>query len=78
LDGRFTNKCDIWSTGVITYVLLAGKPPFKGSSNKNIAKSIKQRKLDFNGDEWKGISDEAKDFIDQLLNLDESKRPSAA
>jgi calcium-dependent protein kinase len=77
LDGHFSDKCDIWSTGVISYVLLGGKPPFRGSSNKNIAKSIKQRKLDFSGDEWSSISQEAKDFIDKLLTVDEDKRPSA-
>jgi len=77
LDGRFTAKCDIWSTGVIAYILLGGQPPFRGNNNKKIAKSIKQRKLDFDGAEWKHISQEAKDFIDYLLTLDEDARPSA-
>lgn len=77
LDGHFTTKCDIWSTGVITYVLLAGRPPFKGASNKQIAKSIKQCKLEFDGGEWSHVTQEAKDFIEYLLTLDEDKRPNA-
>jgi calcium-dependent protein kinase len=34
LDNRYNNKCDVWSCGVIMYILLSGKPPFRGRSKK--------------------------------------------
>lgn len=76
LAGQYDHKCDIWSTGVITYMLLSGAPPFNGPNDPAIVSRIKKRKFDFQSKRWNGISEDAKDFITQLLT-DASTRPSA-
>ena len=67
LDGNYNEKCDIWSTGVILFILLTGEPPFNGPENKVIFNKIKSYKYDFSNDKWKNISLEAKDLISKML-----------
>tara|TARA_B110001450_G_C17205832_1_gene313370 strand:+ start:255 stop:425 length:171 start_codon:yes stop_codon:yes gene_type:complete len=50
-------KCDIWSIGVITYIILSGIPPFNGASDQEIMKKVKLGKFNFNDPVWKSISD---------------------
>ena len=40
LDGKYNEKCDVWSIGVIMYIMLCGYPPFNGSNDSEIAKNI--------------------------------------
>mmetsp|Transcript_7556 Transcript_7556/g.8287 ORF Transcript_7556/g.8287 Transcript_7556/m.8287 type:complete len:235 (-) Transcript_7556:95-799(-) len=68
---------DIWSIGVITYILLCGYPPFYGDTNQEIFKKIMARDFDFPSPDWDDISAQAKQFINTLLILDPKKRPSA-
>jgi len=70
-------KCDIWSCGVITFIELSGIPPFNGASDQEIMKKVKLGKFSFADPIWNNISDQAKDFITQLLIKDQQKRPSA-
>ena len=77
LKNRYDEKCDIWSIGVITFIILSGIPPFNGASDQEIMKKVKLGKFNFNDPAWKGISDNCKDFITKLLTLDQNKRPSA-
>jgi calcium-dependent protein kinase len=77
LAKNYTNKCDIWSCGVITYIVLSGIPPFNGASDQEIMKKVKVGKFSFSDPIWNNISDQAKDFITQLLTKDQNKRPSA-
>mmetsp|Transcript_25377 Transcript_25377/g.22512 ORF Transcript_25377/g.22512 Transcript_25377/m.22512 type:complete len:313 (+) Transcript_25377:193-1131(+) len=74
LSGQYDTQCDLWSCGVILYVLLCGYPPFDGDSNKDIFRAIIKSKLDFDEDEWGNISDKAKDLISQLLTKDAKVR----
>lgn len=57
---------DIWAVGVITYMMITGKPPFKGVSNTDICSKIAKNPITF-PEEIK-LSDEVKDFIAQCLN----------
>jgi calcium-dependent protein kinase len=41
LSKSYTSKCDIWSVGVITYILLCGQPPFNGDNDKEIMKKVR-------------------------------------
>jgi calcium-dependent protein kinase len=77
LAKNYNNKCDIWSCGVITYIVLSGIPPFNGASDQEIMKKVKVGKFSFTDPVWNNISDHAKDFITQLLTKDPQKRPSA-
>ena len=70
-------KCDIWSAGVILYILLCGYPPFNGETDKEIIDSVKTGEFDFPKEEWSVISKEAKDLIKQMLTYNPKKRPSA-
>ena len=73
LEGKYTQKCDIWSAGVMLYVMLSGYFPFDGDTNKEIYAAIKSKKFDFNDKQWNNISNEAKDLIKHML-CDENKR----
>lgn len=78
LNRNYTKACDLWSIGVITYILLCGYPPFYGENDTAIFKQIMIGHFDFPANEWGSISREAKDFIKSLLNLDQHARPTAA
>ena len=78
LKGDYDEKCDIWSIGAMTYLMLCGDPPFTGDSNNEIFKKIVKAELKFNSYKWKNISDEAKDFVKLCLNKNASQRPSAS
>jgi calcium-dependent protein kinase len=77
LAKNYGSKCDIWSCGVITFIVLSGIPPFNGASDQEIMKKVKLGKFSFSDPIWNNISDMAKDFITQLLIKDQAKRPSA-
>jgi len=68
LDGFYDEKCDIWSAGVILYILLCGYPPFNGNDDDEIFESIKKRKFVYPDAEWAKISGEAKDLINKMLS----------
>ena len=78
LKGEYDEKCDIWSIGAMTYLMLCGDPPFTGSSNNEIFKKIVKNELKFNPYKWKNISNSAKDFVKLCLNKNASERPSAS
>ena len=67
LAGKYNEKCDIWSSGVILYVLLSGDPPFNGPSDGAIYSKIKKMKFNFPPSKWSKISEEAKDLLSHML-----------
>jgi len=69
---------DIWSTGIITYVLLCGYSPFRSENVQVLIKETSEAKIEFHDRYWKNVSTEAKEFIKSLLNPDPHKRPTAA
>lgn len=77
LKKHYDEKCDIWSCGVILYVMLSGKPPFPGSNEKEIMNKVEVGIFDMDIPEFYDISEEAKAFILQLMSYDASKRPTA-
>ena len=76
LKGKYNQKCDIWSAGVILYAMLSGTFPFNGKTDKEIYKSVLKRKYEYPDKIWKNISKEAKDLINNML-CKEEKRFSA-
>ena len=67
---------DLWSIGVITYILLCGYPPFYDENDANLLEQILEGEIVFDSPYWDEISNEAKEFICQLMNIDPDKRPS--
>ena len=78
LNKNYNEKCDIWSAGVVLYVMLTGKFPFVGQTSQKLFESIKTGKYRTEGKEWEAISLEAKELIGKMLELDKNKRISAS
>ncbi|KAK2454586.1 calcium-dependent protein kinase [Trifolium repens] len=77
LRKRYGPEADVWSAGVILYILLCGVPPFWGESEQEIFEAILNSDLDFSSDPWPSISESAKDLVMKMLVRDPSKRLSA-
>lgn len=77
LSGYYNCKCDVWSIGIITYMLLSGSPPFYGKSDAETLRSVKSGHWRFNENSFRNISADAKSFITMCLQRPFTKRPSA-
>jgi len=77
ISQNYDKKCDLWSLGVIAYVLLDGRPPFHGRDDRETYLRIRQGKYHFSPDKWSQISSKAKDFISSLLRVNVSERMDA-
>lgn len=77
LAHKYGRECDVWSVGVMTYIILSGIPPFNGSTDNEIMNAIKKGAFNFSPPIWKNMTSEAKDFITQLLTFDVKTRPTA-
>ena len=74
--GKSVLKSDVWSCGIIMYLLLCGYPPFFADDDKDLIEMIKKGKLNFYEEDWGKISKEAKDLLSKLLCVDPNKRLS--
>ena len=70
LMSDYDETWDCWSIGVIMYILLSGKPPFDGETDKEIWKKVRDGKYTVWSDEWEEISEEAIDLIKKLMWYD--------
>ena len=78
LKKHYDEKCDIWSCGVIMYILLSGRPPFPGDSDKEIMDKVALGKYDLEESPFDQLSNSGKDLIKKLLVKDPKKRISAS
>jgi serine/threonine protein kinase len=77
LRKSYTKSADLWSVGVIAYILLCGYPPFNGEDNNAVYDAVRRGRYSFPSAEWSGTSRESRHFIRCLLQKDPQKRMSA-
>nr|GMD47863.1 calcium-dependent protein kinase 20-like [Ipomoea batatas] len=77
LQKMYGQACDIWSAGVIIYILLCGVPPFWDETEQGIFEQVLKGELDFVSEPWPSISDSAKDLVKKMLARDPKKRLTA-
>ena len=78
LEGvAYDTKSDMWSLGVIIYILLGGYPPFIEQNQRELFRKIRKGQYEFHEEYWGGVSKDAKDLISSLLTVDPAKRISA-
>jgi calcium/calmodulin-dependent protein kinase I len=68
---------DLWSLGVITYTLLCGYSPFRSESMNDLIEECQNEKVVFHQRYWSQVSDDAKEFIKNLLRADPALRPTS-
>jgi len=79
IDGPYDTRCDLWSLGIVTYMLLCGVPPYWGRSNSEILQQVRHKDHPlFTEACWKDLPAECVDFVQQLLARDPRQRPTAA
>lgn len=78
LQRRYGPEIDIWSAGVILYILLSGVPPFWAETEQGIFDAILRANIDFESEPWPSISGGAKDLVKRMLEHDPKKRLKAA
>nr|ABY59017.1 calcium-dependent protein kinase [Triticum aestivum] len=77
LKRNYGQEVDVWSAGVILYVLLCGVPPFWAETEQGVAQAIIRSGIDFKRDPWPRVSDNAKDLVRGMLNPDPRRRLTA-
>eukprot|EP00878_Enallax_costatus_P023678 GHUV01025209.1.p1 GENE.GHUV01025209.1~~GHUV01025209.1.p1 ORF type:complete len:323 (+),score=102.03 GHUV01025209.1:57-971(+) len=78
LRRSYGKAADVWSCGVIMYILLCGWPPFYGSNAQQIFRAVLHDSLDLASPPWDSVSTQAKDCVRRMLVRDPRKRPDAA
>ncbi|XP_068116865.1 serine/threonine-protein kinase 33 [Hyperolius riggenbachi] len=73
----YSQQCDIWSIGVIMYMLLSGDQPFMATSEEKLFELIKKGELTFCGSAWQSVSEAAKEVLQKLLRVDPAHRITA-
>ena len=77
MAGKYNEKCDVWSCGVIMYILLSGNPPFTGETDAEVLEKVQLGNFSFSSKDWKGVSNDAKSLIRKCLKMNPRDRYSA-
>jgi calcium-dependent protein kinase len=77
---EYSKKTDIWSCGILTYYIIAGKIPYKATKQKDLLDEIKNANFtdkSLTGTEWANVTPECKNFVARMLEANPEKRPTA-
>ena len=74
LQGKYDRSCDLWAVGVVTYILLSGYPPFNGNDDCEVQAATAKGDLVFERNVWSHLSKTSRDFVSQLLCMDDACR----
>ena len=77
LKKQYNEKCDLWSCGIILYIMLIGKPPFSGKDDEEIMSNVAKGLYNIKGDDFDNISNNAIDLMKKLLTINPNKRINA-
>lgn len=77
LAGKYDQASDLWSLGVIMYVVLCGYPPFYGETDADVLAKVRLGNFSFNAADWKNVSEDAKNLIRMLLKMNPRDRYTA-
>jgi len=77
LAGKYDQSADLWSLGVIMYVVLCGYPPFYGETDADVLAKVRLGNFSFNAADWKNVSEDAKNLIRMLLKMNPRDRYTA-
>jgi len=77
LAGKYDQMGDMWSIGVIMFVMLCGYPPFFGETDADVLAKVRLGNFSFNAADWKNISEDAKNLIRNLLKMNPRDRYTA-
>jgi len=77
LAGKYDQLSDLWSVGVIMYVMLCGYPPFFGETDAEVLSKVRLGNFSFNAADWKNVSEDAKNLIRLLLKMNPRDRYTA-
>ncbi|XP_076947645.1 calcium-dependent protein kinase 33-like [Bidens hawaiensis] len=74
LKRNYRKEIDIWSAGIMLYILLCGVPPFWAETEKGIFDAILEGEIDFESQPWPSISSSVKDLVRKMLTTDPKQR----
>ncbi len=78
IQGNYCEKCDVWSIGVLAFMLMSSSLPFFGKQRREVIARIMDGRFYFKSRRWNSMSQEAKDFVTSLLVQDVNNRPSCS
>jgi len=78
IQGQYDESCDIWSIGVMAYIMLSGYPPFNEDDEMRLYQLIKRGQFRFPDEDWASISHLAKDFLFKTIEVNPGIRLTAA
>jgi len=77
LKGSYSTPADIWSAGVLMYMMLSATPPFSGNSDGEVLKKVRNGTYSLVGHPWDDLTEAPKQMISSMMTVDSRQRPTA-